>query len=200
MAIQMRRGQYKDFDPDKMLPGEWAVAIDNDTQHQVIWMCFRAGVVKRIGTYEDFYAQIEEATGDIREAYEQVLTQIKEEAESARDAAAKSETNAAASEKKAGLSESSALTYSRQAAQSASEALASKGEAENWRKLAESYAHGQTNARDGEATDNAQYYYEQAKRVSDAPYITNEDTGKRYIYSIYARDGIPHMALVEKTE
>ena len=28
MAIQMRRGQLKDFDANKMLPGEFAVTID----------------------------------------------------------------------------------------------------------------------------------------------------------------------------
>jgi len=60
MAIQMRRGQYADFDPSKMTPGEWAVAIDNDTTKQIIWMCFAPGVVKRIGTYEDYIRMIDE--------------------------------------------------------------------------------------------------------------------------------------------
>ena len=60
MAIQMRRGQKADFDPTKMLPGEWAVSIDSDTNNQIVWMCFRAGVVKRMGTYEDFKRQIDE--------------------------------------------------------------------------------------------------------------------------------------------
>lgn len=59
MAIQMRRGLRADFDPTKMLPGEWAVAIDNDTANQIVWMCFAPGIVKRIGAYEDFYALIE---------------------------------------------------------------------------------------------------------------------------------------------
>jgi len=56
----MRRGQYADFDPSKMTPGEWAVAIDNDTTKQIIWMCFAPGVVKRIGTYEDYIRMIDE--------------------------------------------------------------------------------------------------------------------------------------------
>lgn len=50
----MRRGLQADFDASKLLPGEWAVAIDNDTSKQVVWMCFAPGVVKRMGTYEDF--------------------------------------------------------------------------------------------------------------------------------------------------
>ena len=73
MAIQMRRGLRADFDPAKMLPGEWAVAIDEDTQNQIVWMCFKAGVVKRMGTYEDFHAQIQEASEDIRNYYIEAL-------------------------------------------------------------------------------------------------------------------------------
>ena len=60
MAIQMRRGLRVDFDPAKMLPGEWAVAIDSDTANQIIWMCFAPGVVKQIGAYEDYERLIEE--------------------------------------------------------------------------------------------------------------------------------------------
>ena len=69
MAIQVRRGVKDDFDPTKMLPGEWAVSIDTDTNNQIVWMCFKAGVVKRMGTYEDFKAQIKDATKDIRDEY-----------------------------------------------------------------------------------------------------------------------------------
>lgn len=69
MAIQMRRGFYADFDPSKMLPGEWAVSIDSDTNKQIVWMCFAPGVTKRMGTYEDFRQQIQEATQEIKEEY-----------------------------------------------------------------------------------------------------------------------------------
>lgn len=54
MAITMRKGLSIDFDPSKMLAGEWAVTIDPDTKHQVVYMCFGAGIVKRMGTLEDF--------------------------------------------------------------------------------------------------------------------------------------------------
>ena len=53
MAIQMRRGNKADFDPTKMLPGEWAVSIDSDTTKQWVWMCFAPGVVKRMAAFED---------------------------------------------------------------------------------------------------------------------------------------------------
>lgn len=89
MAIQMRRGMLKDFDPAKMLPGEWAVSIDNDTQNQIVWMCFAAGVVKRMGTYEDFMVQIQEIAGDIRAEYVAALEAIKADVDAAAEAVAK---------------------------------------------------------------------------------------------------------------
>jgi len=59
MAIQMRRGQLADFNPAKMLPGEWAVSTDVDSGDQHVYMCFMAGVVKRMATHEDFEADME---------------------------------------------------------------------------------------------------------------------------------------------
>ena len=64
MAIQMRRGFKADIDPTKMLPGEWAIAIDSETENQIVWMCFSPGVVKRMGTYEDFEDMIKEILSD----------------------------------------------------------------------------------------------------------------------------------------
>ena len=58
MAIQMRRGAYAQFDPSKMKAGEWAVSIDNETQKQMVYMCFAPGVVKRMATLEDFQNEL----------------------------------------------------------------------------------------------------------------------------------------------
>lgn len=58
MAIQMRRGAYAEFDPSKMLAGEWAVSIDNESQKQMVYMCFAPGVVKRMATLEDFQNEL----------------------------------------------------------------------------------------------------------------------------------------------
>ena len=58
MAIQMRRGQSVDFDPTRMLTGEWAVSIDNESQKQMVYMCFSPGVVKRMATLEDFQNEL----------------------------------------------------------------------------------------------------------------------------------------------
>ena len=80
MGIYVRRGMEKDFDPEKMKPGEWAVSIDSDRRNQKIWMCFAPGVVKRMGTYEDFEDQIQDATDAIKQqylmAFNEILTQI----------------------------------------------------------------------------------------------------------------------------
>lgn len=76
MAIQMRRGLMRDFDPYKMLPGEWAVSIDASTSNQIVWMCFEPGVCKRMGTYEDFVAQIKEATEEVKTEYSEEFNTI----------------------------------------------------------------------------------------------------------------------------
>ena len=68
MAIQSRRGAYGDFDPNKMLPGEWASVLKDDPKAQdgkSVYMCFAAGDVKRMATYEDMKDNIKEATGDV---------------------------------------------------------------------------------------------------------------------------------------
>ena len=67
MAIQNRRGPYNKFDPQKMLPGEWAVVLEGDvnaTDGRAVYMCFAAGDVKRMATYEDMVDNIREASGD----------------------------------------------------------------------------------------------------------------------------------------
>lgn len=80
MAIRMRRGLMDDFDPSKMLPGEWAISIDSDTSKQIVWMCFQNGIVKRMGTYEDFHDQIFEMTDEVTQEYiqkyEELIPQI----------------------------------------------------------------------------------------------------------------------------
>lgn len=58
MAIQMRRGQSVDFDPSKMLPGEWAVSTDNESQKQMVYMCFARGAVKRMAALEDLQNEL----------------------------------------------------------------------------------------------------------------------------------------------
>lgn len=74
--IQVRRGLYAEFEPTKLMPGEWAVSIDTETSRQVVWMCFSPGVTKRMGTLEDFEEQIREATEHILEGYKTQLDEF----------------------------------------------------------------------------------------------------------------------------
>jgi len=53
MAIRMRRGNYLNFDPTRMVAGEFAVCLDNG----YVYMTLSPGNVIRLGTFE----QIEEA-------------------------------------------------------------------------------------------------------------------------------------------
>lgn len=164
----MRRGAYADFDKSKMLPGEWAVAIDSDTSKQVVWMCFAPGVVKRMGTYEDFVRQIKTATIDIRDEYvaefEQILSQIKKLSD---QTAGNTSTVITIRDDfittylpQIKASVSSAENFAQNAVNSATDAAGSA-------TLAQSYAVGNTATRSEESTDNAKYYYEQAKNCKE---------------------------------
>ena len=64
MAIQNRRGREVDFDPAKMLPGEWAVSLDT----KYVRMCFSPGVCLRMATYEAFEADMAQIQAILAEA------------------------------------------------------------------------------------------------------------------------------------
>lgn len=85
MAIQMRRGEYKDLNTEKLLPAEWAVVLSGDPKAKdgkAAYLCFKAGDVKRMATYEDMEENIEEATGVIAEkAAEKAASSVTEKAE-----------------------------------------------------------------------------------------------------------------------
>jgi hypothetical protein len=93
MAILMRRGNLVDFDPTKILPGEWAVTIDNDSQKQMVYMCFKPGKVKRIGTYDDLQ--------DVLDPYKQIAIESAESAQLSADRARQAEINAVEAENRA---------------------------------------------------------------------------------------------------
>lgn len=80
MAIQNRRGYEADFDPAKMLPGEWAVSLDT----KYVRMCFAPGECLRMATYEGFEQDMEEVRRilaecrDIRTAVELIRDNVTE--------------------------------------------------------------------------------------------------------------------------
>ena len=127
MAITMRKGAYADFDPSKMKAGEWAVSTDTDSNKQQVWMCFSPGVVKRMGTVEDFDMEIQilirqyldsmaESVEKAQESAELATSKAQESANSASNAktsetnAKNSETNALNSATKAKTSETNSKT------------------------------------------------------------------------------------------
>lgn len=125
MAIQMRRGAYAEFDPLKMKAGEWAVSTDSDTKKQQIWMCFAPGVVKRMGTVEDFDTEIQRLIQNYLDGIAQSVSQAQKSAELATSKAqesANSASNAKGSEIKAKASETNAKTSETSSAKSESEA------------------------------------------------------------------------------
>lgn len=160
MAIQMRKGLKADFDPTKMLPGEWAVAIDSNTDNQIVWMCFAAGVVKRMGTYEDFKVMIRDATKDIRNEYITEFNQILNRID---NLAATTQANTDMVVK---ISNDITNKYLPQIIQNANLASSSATIAVNNAALSKSYAVGGTGTRTGEDTDNSKYYSEQSQASS----------------------------------
>lgn len=57
MAIQNRRGAYADFDPTKMLPGEYAVVMSGDPSDSsgcAVYLCLASGIVKRLVFADQF--------------------------------------------------------------------------------------------------------------------------------------------------
>lgn len=181
MAIQMRRGLKVNFDPQKMLPGEWAVSVDAETENQIIWMCFRAGAVKRMGTYEDFREQIMEITDEIAEEFSQTLNEIKVYMEGLRDTTegykdtAKTYMDTTEGYKdisvqkatEASNSASQASTSATNASQSATNSANSADLSEDYSKQAKSYAKGTGGeVRPNDDSDCAEFYYEQVKRVA----------------------------------
>lgn len=88
MAIQMRRGAYAQFDPSKMKAGEWAVSTDSDTKKQQIWMCFAPGIVKRMGTVEDFDIEIQRLIQSYLDGMAESVSQAQKSAQTATEKAA----------------------------------------------------------------------------------------------------------------
>ena len=120
--MQNKRGNEADFDPDKMLPGEWAVSVDT----KYVRMCFAAGVCIRMATYEAFEADMEE------------IREIVLEARTIQEAVARIQTE---------INDTAVVV-------------------EDYSILSKSYAVGGTGTRENENSDNAKYYYEQTKQIS----------------------------------
>ena len=125
MAIQMRRGAYAEFDPLKMKAGEWAVSTDSDTKKQQIWMCFAPGIVKRMGTVEDFDVEIQRLIQSYLDGMAQSVSQAQKSAQTATEKANSASSSASQAQKSAELATSKA----QESATSATNARTSEGSA-----------------------------------------------------------------------
>lgn len=86
MAIQVRRGDWNDFDPSGLLPGEFAAVLTNDpntNDGRALYICFAAGDVKRLSTYDDMYRQISDIEADIMDDLTVILETAATEAHDA---------------------------------------------------------------------------------------------------------------------
>ncbi len=128
MAIQVRRGNAKDLDPSKLLPGEWAAVLDN----QSAYLCYGNGVVKQIATYEDFekenaiiadYTQKAQTASTQASAAANVASGAQAEASKSATNAKNSETAAASSANQAALTVSTVLEKAAQAEVAADRAV-----------------------------------------------------------------------------
>ena len=159
MAIQMRRGAYAEFDPLKMKAGEWAVSTDSDTKKQQIWMCFAPGIVKRMGTVEDFDVEIQRLIQSYLDGMAQSVSQAQKSAQTATEKANSASSSASQAQKSAELATSKA----QESATSANNAKASETKA----KASETNARtSETNSAKSES--EAQKYAEQAKEISES--------------------------------
>lgn len=83
MAITMRKGKYVEFDPSKLKAGEWAVVMENDPDTKdgkAVYICFSAGTVKRMATYEDMQDNIGNLSGDMFESLTEDIQKVIQQA------------------------------------------------------------------------------------------------------------------------
>lgn len=76
MAIQNRRGEYKDFNPSKLVPGEMAFVLSGDTTTQLgsgVYACFAPNNVQRLSTKEEVDLTI---NGQIADRKEEVVAEL----------------------------------------------------------------------------------------------------------------------------
>lgn len=170
MAIQMRRGNYEDFEPLRMQPGEWAVSTDSDTKKQQIWMCFAPGIVKRMGTVEDFNTEIQRLIQDYLDSIAESVEKTQESAELATSKAQESANSA--SEAKA--SETKAKEYE-ESAHSTITVINEAAEATRLNK--EAAAQAEANAK---ASENQALLYKNSASASKQASKASETNAKTY--------------------
>lgn len=167
MAILMRGGVYDDFIPSKLLPREFAVVLNSDpgtADGKAIYICFGTGKVKRISTFEDMRHDIEQVSDELFAQYIATFNEILQQMQ-----ALEQQTSAYKTEVES-IRSDIVNVYLPQIVDAYNNALKAKESAdaaENFNKLSESFAHGKVGVREGEDTDNSEYYSKQSKQSSE---------------------------------
>ena len=91
MAIQNRRGAYADFNPAKMVEGEFAVVKTGDpntNDGDAVYISTATGTAKRVALYQDIVQEVESATEEVaQELVQQINEGVAESVERAETAA-----------------------------------------------------------------------------------------------------------------
>lgn len=88
MAIQNRRGDYANFDPQKMKPGEFAIVQSNDpnaSDGKAVYICTQAGTVKRLVSSLELYDEVQNAATEIGQIIHDAVDEDVQRAEDAAD-------------------------------------------------------------------------------------------------------------------
>lgn len=156
-TIQMRRGLEQDFDPDKLIPGEWAVSLDN----KYVRMCFAPGLVYRMATYESFEEDMEEirtilaTCQNIQDAVEAMGKLAEQHMNDAEDYSKLSESWAHGhTGAREGEDEDNSKYHSEQSS--------------SYSEASKSWAIGEGGVRPDEGINNSKYFAEQAAKIVSA--------------------------------
>ena len=93
MAIQNRRGDYANFDPQKMKPGEFAIVQSNDpnaSDGKAVYICTQAGTVKRLVSDLEVYDEVQNAATEIAQEIHEAVDEDVQRAETAAESAEQS--------------------------------------------------------------------------------------------------------------
>lgn len=82
--ILVRKGNEADYDPDKLMPGEWALSTDK----KIIRICVAAGICIRMATYDAFEEDVAKIEGILQtcQTIQEAVVQINEEVSTNADA------------------------------------------------------------------------------------------------------------------
>lgn len=198
--LLMRGGNESEFDPDKMMPREWAISTDK----KIVRICIAPGICIRIATYDAFeedmakVQEILENCQSIEDVIKNMYAEIKNiaiDVEKVEEYAQTAIDKASEAAQSANLATDSANTASSKAIEAIQSAEIAAGKANESINSASSASSSATNANISEknakdSEKNADYYSKLSKSyaVGDTGERLGEDTDNSKYYSEYAKN------------